>query len=117
MLSIARLDPRACTPEWSSTDSMLLFEARATRVTSVADKVHITRLKQGVDAWKAWRRRSPELSPRLARADLRGADLSGADLGSADLSGADLSHADLDRANLSGANLSSVQLARLGAIL
>jgi hypothetical protein len=47
--------------------SMLLLEA---------DEEHITRVKQGVKAWNAWRVESGQLSPSLAGADLSCATLS-----------------------------------------
>src|SRR3954468_21348549 len=88
---------------------------------------HVTLLKQGVEAWNAWRRECPETRPDLGRADLRhldliGADLSGANLCQADLRGADLGYAslieaqlcgaDLRRANLRGARLNGADLRR-----
>jgi uncharacterized protein YjbI with pentapeptide repeats len=96
----------------------------------VANEEHISRLKQGVEAWNAWRGeirradlreadlREAELwGADLHKADLRGAHLSGTRLGSANLSGADLSGADLSRARLGSAHLSGADLsrARLGS--
>ena len=49
----------------------------------MANEEHVARLKQGVDAWNAWRRETPD-----ARPDLHGADLRGAHLMLANLSGA-----------------------------
>jgi len=49
----------------------------------MANEEHVARLKQGVDAWNAWRRETPD-----ARPDLRGAILRGAHLMLANLSGA-----------------------------
>src|SRR3954468_3441589 len=49
---------------------------------------HVARLKQGVEAWNAWRR-----DGSCARPNLRGADLQQTDLVGADLSAADLCHA------------------------
>jgi uncharacterized protein YjbI with pentapeptide repeats len=100
---------------------------------AVADEEHIRLLKQGVDAWNAWRhdRRASRRIPDLSGANLWGADLSGADLsgptnsghwdnafheefflGGANLSGVDLSCANLSDANLSRANLSGANLSR-----
>ena len=45
----------------------------------MANDEHVAMLKQGVDAWNAWRRENPHIRP-----DLLGADLSGADLRRAD---------------------------------
>ena len=96
---------------------------------------HLEILRQGVDAWNAWRTsakgpmdirlnlsegltlgnlmkpwRKPDIAPDLSGADLSGADLSGAILIAANLSGANLRRADLDDADLSGANLSEANL-------
>ncbi len=70
-------------------------------------------LKQGTQAWNAWRAEQTEASVDLSGAalrglDLEGADLSGADLKDADLRGANLSGADLKGAHLDGANLFKV---------
>ncbi len=98
----------------------------------MANKEHLSILKQGAASWNDWMKIKENiyvipdfsgadltdadlLSANLNRAnlskanlfdaDLSGADLSGADLSEADLSGADLSDANLNRANLSKANL------------
>ncbi len=91
----------------------------------MADEAHLALLKQGVDAWNAWRaahaNTRPDLSDvslrgldlakvdlpgaDLCKADLRGTNLSGAVLVGADLAGANLFKAVLDGADLSGANL------------
>jgi len=106
----------------------------------MANPEHLNILKQGVEAWNAWRKANQNVRPELAeanlsevgpvkadlsevglvKADLSGADLSGANLSKAhllqaglsgaDLSGADLSGADLSGADLSGANLSKARL-------
>jgi uncharacterized protein YjbI with pentapeptide repeats len=103
----------------------------------MANPEHLAILKQGVEAWNAWRDNQPVHRPDLVaadleRADLPGADLSGVDLAAADLNGADLAGADLtwadlrradlrvadlDGAKLEGANLAAAHLrgARLKA--
>jgi uncharacterized protein YjbI with pentapeptide repeats len=78
------------------------------REITVADEEHIGRLKQGVDAWNAWRRSYTE----LRRLDLSNADLSNADLSNADLRRVDLSNADLRGARLRRVDLSSANLER-----
>jgi uncharacterized protein YjbI with pentapeptide repeats len=78
----------------------------------MANADHIKRLRQGVDAWNAWRwrRKEPSVRPDLREADLTGANLGRADLTGADLHGANLGGADLHGANLGGANLSGAYL-------
>lgn len=62
-------------------------------------------LKQGPQAWNAWRRAQPGTSVDLSAGALRGLDLAGADLSGADLRGADLRGAVLKDSNLAGACL------------
>ena len=42
----------------------------------MANEDHVARLKQGVDAWNAWRRENPDVSPDLFKANLRETNLS-----------------------------------------
>ncbi len=72
----------------------------------MADQAHLAALKQGVDAWNAWRP-----AHAAARLDLSGAGLRGLDLSNADLSGADLRAADLRGTILRGATLAGADLA------
>jgi uncharacterized protein YjbI with pentapeptide repeats len=78
------------------------------RKRAMANPDHLNTLRQGVDAWNAWRK--SDITPDLSDADLRGAYLSGADLSEADLSGAELRNTDLTKANLSRANLTNANL-------
>ncbi len=76
----------------------------------MANEDHVSRLRQGVDAWNAWRREHRDVVPDLRAAVLRGLDLSNGDLADADLRDADLRGtilrgARLVRARLDGANL------------
>ena len=71
----------------------------------MANNQQMDLLKQGPQAWNAWRAEQTEVSVDLSGAALRGLDLKGADL-----SGADLKDADLRGANLSGANLKGAHL-------
>jgi uncharacterized protein YjbI with pentapeptide repeats len=57
-------------------------------------------LRQGADAWNAWR-----AANRSIRPDLRKANLNGANLDGAFLRGVDLGEANLNRANLRNAIL------------
>ena len=76
----------------------------------MANNEQIDVLKQGAQAWNAWRAEQTEATIDLSGGALRGlglegADLSGADLRDADLRGANLSGAKLTGARLEGANL------------
>jgi uncharacterized protein YjbI with pentapeptide repeats len=75
----------------------------------MADEAHVAMLKQGADAWNAWRTAHAGTPADLANASLRGLDLAranlaGADCREADLRGTVLSGATLTDANLAGAN-------------
>jgi uncharacterized protein YjbI with pentapeptide repeats len=87
----------------------------------MADEEHLALLRQGRDAWNAWREQNqdvidPDLSgaylesANLCGANLRCVDLKFAKLSSADLSGADLSNAELDDATLWEADLRNANL-------
>ena len=90
------------------------------RLAPMANSEHLARLKEGVEAWNAWRERHSDSVPEFAGADLSGVDISGANLNGANLQGAQLSgtllsgarlyRANLSRANLTGANLSMANL-------
>jgi uncharacterized protein YjbI with pentapeptide repeats len=71
----------------------------------MANPYHHELLRQGVDAWNAWREKERSLEP-----DLTGVYLGGADLGRANLKGADFSRAHLRGANLIAANLGGANL-------
>ncbi len=71
----------------------------------MANNQQMDLLKQGTQAWNAWRAEHTEVSVDLSGGALRGLDLEGADL-----SGTDLKDADLRGANLSGANLKGAHL-------
>ncbi len=77
---------------------------------------HLKILQKGKKAWNKWRKKHPDESPNLYKAelmemDLRDANLTGADLSEANLSGADLTGTLLaDAANLTPQQLSSAVL-------
>jgi len=96
----------------------------------MADEQQLAILRQGSDAWNAWRAQNHDvpvdlIMAELSEADLKGADLGGAALTNACLDGAclsgarlrwaklmasDLTTTDLSRADLSGADLSYADL-------
>jgi hypothetical protein len=76
----------------------------------MANDEHIALLKQGGNAWNAWRGKNPDIRPDLRGANLIQANLFCANLSQADLSGADLSQADLHLASLREADLSKADL-------
>ena len=51
----------------------------------MAVEAHIEKLKEGADAWNAWRRDNPDVVLDLSGFDLGGMDVSGADIRQADL--------------------------------
>ena len=71
----------------------------------MANKEHLKILKQGVEAWNAWRYKNQSVPPDLSGANLEEAELFRADLSDANLVMANLSAAKLNQANLFGANL------------
>jgi hypothetical protein len=78
----------------------------------MANDEQVALLKQGVEAWNAWRGENPDImQPSLIGASLVGANLVAANLFAANLAGADLSGATLCRANLAVANLVAANLA------
>ena len=46
----------------------------------MANKEHLARLQQGVEAWNQWQEANRDIPPDLRMAHLRGAHLTGADL-------------------------------------
>ena len=76
----------------------------------MANKKHLAKLKEGVEAWNQWRKAYPKTRPNLVRADLAEADLREADLYEADLFRADLTEANLTRAVLVDADLTEAKL-------
>ena len=76
----------------------------------MANRQHLSTLKQGSVAWNQWRKENPDTRPDLHEATLAGIDLSKANLASANLSEADLSSANLREASLLGANLNDTNL-------
>jgi hypothetical protein len=71
----------------------------------VANREHLAKIKEGVEAWNDWRKTNPEIVPDLSEAELHSAKLGGADFYRANLYGAELKRADLRAANLHHADL------------
>jgi len=78
----------------------------------MASEEHLAILKQGVEAWNAWRRANPDAVPHLMQANLNAANLKGADFSLADLTLASLIRANLSEATLSRADLGRAYLTR-----
>jgi len=76
----------------------------------MANPEHLQILKQGGEAWNAWRGQKKGIRPDLDGANLGGANLGGANLIGANLGGANLSFAHLSDAHLSDAHLSHADL-------
>lgn len=71
----------------------------------MANREHLKKIKEGVDAWNAWRTKNPDIVPNLSKATLRDIDLSGVNLKEANLRQVDFSLANLNEADLAGAKL------------
>ncbi len=79
----------------------------------MADQQHLDLLKQGKDAWNAWRKTPTvgyPVQPDLSSAKLHNANLMSFDLSNVNLEGADLSRSFLDNANLVNSNLRGADL-------
>ncbi len=81
----------------------------------MANREHLEKLKEGVEAWNLWRMENRGLRPDLQglniwRPQLQGADLICIQMQGAKLSGAQLQEADLSYAQLQGAYLLEAQL-------
>ncbi len=66
---------------------------------------HLAILKQGVEKWNQWRKKTPDEEPDLSSYNLREEELAGINLSKANLRGTNLVGADLRGANLIRANL------------
>jgi len=80
----------------------------------MANNQQMDLLKQGIQAWNAWRAEQTQVSVDLTGGALRGMDLEGANLSGANLNGVNLEGANffkviIDDADLKEANLRGVQ--------
>ena len=83
--------------------------------SATSNPEHLAKLKEGAEAWNAWRAQNAGIKPDLTRADLTKQNLADFDFTSANMIKANLSNANLSRAifrgaNLTGANLSGARL-------
>jgi len=76
----------------------------------MANRQHLSILKQGTLAWNDWRKKHPDVQPDLSEANFVGANLQGANLRGSNLGGANLAEADLQEANLLGAKMAEANL-------
>jgi len=76
----------------------------------MANPEHIAILKQGVEAWNAWREENPDITPDLERITLYGWNLRGANLSRTELTYAMLHRCFLERANLEEAEIHNADL-------
>ncbi len=70
----------------------------------MANRDHVAKVLDGVEAWNAWRRENAQVTPDLRQADLDGRDLARIDFRGTQLWRCSLARTNLRRANLSGAN-------------
>ena len=75
----------------------------------MANQEHLQILKQGVDAWNAWRKED-DTRPQLSSADLSNTNLSKFNFFGADLSYADLRNANLELANIAHSRIIKANL-------
>lgn len=71
----------------------------------MADKEHVRRLKEGVEAWNKWRKENQDVKPDLSGANLKGLDLRGVDFSGADVKGTNFKGAELGGTVFVGASV------------
>jgi len=76
----------------------------------MANPEHVAILKQGVEAWNAWREENPDITPDLERLAIYGWNLRGINLSRAELTYAMLHRCFLDSANLDEAEIHNADL-------
>jgi hypothetical protein len=78
----------------------------------MANPNHLVLLRQGVEAWNAWREQEPTVKPDRSGADLRGSNLPDTNFSAEEFRDANLSETNLSRADFSGAKLRDTDLSR-----
>ena len=68
----------------------------------MANPEHLSKIREGIQAWNKWREENPDVYPDLKDASLMMANLKGVNLNWADLRGVDLTSANLEGASLQG---------------
>lgn len=81
----------------------------------MADSDHVSKVREGADAWNRWREEEPDVLPDLGWANINGLDLDGAVFAGSVLKlafckGSSLVGADFSGANLRGINLEGCDL-------
>ena len=96
--------------EFTNQNTVLENQSETMNNMEMANDEHVSKWKEGLESWIAWREENPGIHPNLRGADLSGTELSGADLEYSDLSGANLSQTVLNLAFLLNANFSDAIL-------
>ncbi|MGK7897001.1 MAG: pentapeptide repeat-containing protein, partial [Xenococcus sp. (in: cyanobacteria)] len=71
----------------------------------MANSIHLSFLKQGIEVWNNWREHNPNIIPDLSKADLSGLNLNQGDFRYAKLHSVNLRKAQLYNTNFCNADL------------
>ena len=85
-------------------------------LANMANKEHLAKLQEGVEAWNTWRKQNPNIQPDLSRVNLGKVDLRGVDLRDANLDGVNLCEANLSEASFGWADLQGADLRRVDLV-
>ncbi|MFG6104916.1 pentapeptide repeat-containing protein [Leptothoe sp. EHU-05/26/07-4] len=61
----------------------------------MANKQHLEKIKEGVEAWNIWRNKNPDIYPDISHSNLSNKDLSNADFSKTDITGTNFSNSKL----------------------
>jgi hypothetical protein len=106
------LNPVVTLGSQSQSERVFQIQSSAARYAGeMANPEHLAKLREGVEAWNAWRKLNPSVTPDLVETNLSGCnleriDFSGALLDSANLGKAKLVSAYFDHSRLRSADLS-----------